>query len=184
MKALNSIIGALVVVGVSAFSAPSQAAPHQSQLQQPVSVYRNVINHATAACMGSMQVDREMLRGRSMGLSNITAASVSDVRCGGVATPYNHNGDVEIFETALRNSTAASVDVNCMLADGLEDGIFSVSTKYPKTITIAAGEVAWIDWTTADNGGNNFIYPSLICQLPTDVSISYTAILYQVDVGN
>lgn len=173
MKALNSIIGALVVVSATAFSAPSQAA----------TAYRVAINHASAACMGSSQHDRNVLQAEAMTLYNASGDTPADVKCGGVATPYNNGGDVELYETAITNDTGESVDVNCSLADGVQDGTFTVATMYPKTITIGAGNVGYIDWTTDDTGGPNFVFPSLVCQLPMNVGISYTAVVYQVDVG-
>ena len=172
MKTLNLIIGTLAVVGASAFASPAEAATS----------YRTAINHAAAACMGALPVDRNKLEARSMGLTNVQGG-IANINCGGAATPYNNNGDVEVYETALRNNGAASIDVNCMLVDGLEDGIVTVTTSYPKTLTLAAGAVGWIDWTSADNAGKNFIYPAMTCQLPGDVAISYTAVIYQVDVG-
>jgi len=172
MKTLNSIIGALVAIGALGFSASSQAATS----------YRVAVNHAAAACTGSTQLDRNMTRARAMGLANIKDG-VSEVNCGGVSTPFNNSGDVEIFEAALRNSSRESVDVSCMLEDGVEDGATTIATKYPKTVTIAAGAVGWVNWSTFDSGGSNFRFPALICQLPRNVAISYTAVIYQEDVG-
>jgi hypothetical protein len=172
MKALNTLIAALIVVSASAYAAPSQAA----------TATRIAVNHASAACLGSLPVDRDMTRVRSSGMANVDAG-VSDIKCGGASTPLSGYSDVEVYEIALRNESAASVDVDCMLTDGLGEDITGVTTSYPRTVTIGPGEVAWIDWTTADTGGSNFSYPSASCQLATDVSIAYTAVVFQEDVG-
>ena len=57
MKALNTIIGSLIAVGALTISSPSQA----------VTAYRVEVNHATAACMGTLPVDRDMTRVGSAG---------------------------------------------------------------------------------------------------------------------
>jgi len=179
MKAMTTLIGTLAAIGAMGFAAPTQAA----------TIYRVATNHASAACMGSLDVDRSMLHARSMGVSNETDAAISDVKCGGVSTPYNNGGDIILFEAVLKNATDVAIDVNCTLADGLQDGYTTVSTKYPKTVTIEAGQVAWIDWSGLDTGGDdwntgaNFVYPSLMCQLPTGVSISHTTVVYQEEIG-
>jgi hypothetical protein len=172
MKALSTIIGSLVAVGAMAYSTPSHAA----------TAYRIAINHATASCMGSLPVDRDMTRARPEGMTNV-AAGLSDVKCGGTATPLSNYSDVELFEVALQNDSASDIEINCMLSDGLGENITGVTINYPKTITIAAGQSEWIDWDTNDTGGGNFSYPSLSCQLPIDVSISYTLVMYQEDIG-
>jgi len=172
MKVLNATIASV------AFVAAIAAAP-QARAE---SVYRMVINHAAANCMGSLAADRDMTRARTEGLANVDSG-ISDVKCGGDSTPVNNASDVEVYETAIRNSTAATVQVDCMLTDGLGEDTTGVTTNYPRSVTIGAGEVYWIDWTTEDTGGTNFSYPSMSCQLPQDVSIVYTAIVYQEDVG-
>jgi hypothetical protein len=181
MKTLNLVVGGLVLIGATAFAAPSHAATS----------YRTVINHASTACVGTLHADQDLLRNRTMSVGNVTVDSTSDVRCGGVATPMNngYDGQVILYEASVRNNSAASIDVNCSLADGVDDGTIGISTKYPKTITLAPGELGWFDWDGTDTGGTawntgpKFVYPSLMCQLPTDVSIGYTAIYYQEDVG-
>jgi hypothetical protein len=55
---------------------------------------------------------------------------------------------------------------------------------------VKAGEVAYLDWAGNDTGGTrwddgaHFIYPAVSCTLPPKAQISYTAIMYQVDIGN
>lgn len=172
MKALNTLIGALIVVSASAYAAPSQAATS----------YRVAVNHATAACMGTLPVDRDMTRVGSAGMANIKRG-VSDVKCGGSSTPSSGYPDVEVFEAALRNDSTVVVNVSCMLIDGMGADVTGVTTSYPKTVSILPGQVAWFDWTTDDTGGVNYTYPSLSCQLATNVTIAYTAVAYQEDVG-
>jgi len=173
MKALNTLIGALIVVSASAYAAPSQAA----------TAYRVAVNHATAACMGSLPVDRDMTRVGSAGMINVKSRSVSDVKCGGSSTPLSGYADVEVYEAALRNDSASAVNVSCMLIDGMGEDVTGITTSYPKTVSILPGQVAWLDWTTDDTGGVNYSYPSLSCQLATNVTIAYTAVAYQEDVG-
>jgi hypothetical protein len=172
MKALSTIIGSLVAVSAMAYSTPSHAETS----------YRIDVNHATAACMGTLPVDRDMTRVGSSGMSNIKRG-LSDVKCGGSSTPAANSQEVEVFEAAIRNESASNVTINCMLTDGMGSDITGVTTSYLKSVTILAGQVAWVDWTTADTGGTNFSYPSLSCQLTTNVTIAYTAIAYHEDVG-
>jgi hypothetical protein len=172
MKALNTLIGALIVVGASAYAAPSQAA----------TAYRIAVNHATAACMGTLPVDRDMTQVASSGMANIKRG-LSDVKCGGSSTPLENASDVEVFEAALRNSSNSNVTVNCTVTDGMGSDVTGVTTSYLKSVTILAGQVAWLDWTTDDTGGSNYSYPSLSCQLATNVTLIYTAIGFQEDVG-
>lgn len=172
MKALSTIIDSLVAVGAMAYSAPSQAE----------TAYRIAVNHATSACMGTLPADRDMTRVGSNGMSNIKRG-LSDVKCGGTSTPLSNYNDVEVFEAAVRNDSASTVTVNCMLTDGMGMDVTGVTTSYLQSITILAGQVGWLDWTTGDTGGTNYSYPSLSCQLTTNVTIAYTAIGYREDIG-
>jgi hypothetical protein len=172
MKALSTIIGSLVAVGAMAYSNPSHAE----------TAYRVAVNHATSACMGSLPVDRDMTRVASTGMVNIKKG-LSDVKCGGSSTPLANSQEVEVFEAAIRNDSPSNVTVNCSLTDGMGTDVTGLTTSYLKSVTILAGQVAWLDWTTADTGGTNYSYPSLSCQLGTNMSIVYTAIAYHEDVG-
>lgn len=172
MKALSTIIGSLVAVSAMAYSAPSHAE----------TAYRIAVNHATSACMGTLPIDRDMTRVGSTGMANIKRG-LSDVKCGGASTPLANSQDVEVFEVAIRNDSASNVTVNCLLTDGMGADVTGVTTSYLKSTTILAGQVAWLDWTTDDTGGTNYSYPSLSCQLATNVTIAYTAIAYHEEVG-
>jgi hypothetical protein len=172
MKALSTSIGSLVAVSAMAYSNPSHAE----------TAYRTAINHASAACMGSLPTDRDMTVAGSDGLANVESG-VSDVKCGGAATSANNYNDVEYFETAIRNSTGATVEVDCMLIDGMGEDVTGVTTNYPQHASLSPGQVYWLSWSTADTGGSNFSFPSLSCQLPKDVSVVYTAVVYQEDIG-
>ena len=172
MKVLSTAIAAVVLVGAAAVAPQAHAE----------SVYRTALNNAAANCMGSLPADRDMTRARTEGLANVEAG-LSDVQCGGSGTPLNNYNDVEYFETAIRNSNNATVQVDCMLTDGLGEDVTGVSTSFPRQATLGPGEVYWFSWSTADTGGSNFSYPSMSCQLPTDVSIVYTLVMYQEDVG-
>ena len=108
---------------------------------------------------------------------------LSDVKCGGASTPLSGGQDVEVFEAAIRNESAQNVTVNCMLTDGMGADITGVTTSYLKSVTILAGQVSWVSWSSADTGGTNFSYPALSCQLTTNVTIAYTAIAYREDIG-
>lgn len=172
MKVLTTSICALVLATTAAYSAPSLAATS----------YRVAVNNATAACMGSLPVDRDMTRTGSEGMSNVMSG-LSDVKCGGSSTPLSNGNDVEVFEAAVRNDSNSLVTVNCTLTDGMGADVTGVTTTYLKSTDILPGQVAWLDWTTDDTGGTNYSYPSLSCQLAPGVAIAYTAIAYQEDVG-
>jgi hypothetical protein len=182
MKALNSIIGALVVVSATAFSAPSQAAM----------VYRSEMSHGSVACRGTTPSYNNMLLTRSDGRWNSTV-NPSTVLCGGTGTPMNNDGDVVVFEVGLSNvgnPGAASVTINCSLVDGLGAAGGTATVLYPKTVTIAAGDVAYLDWDGNDTGGTrwddgaHYIYPAVSCTLPPKAQISYSAIIYQEEIGS
>ena len=177
MKVLNTALSALVLVGATAFAAPSEAA----------SSYRTVVNHASVACVGTNSSYQAMLTTRPEGRKNNTI-NPTIVQCGGVATPYNNYGDVLVYEVGMVNHDTVAMTINCALVDGVENDV--VSTVYPKSVTIQPGETAWLNWDGNDTGGTTwndgtpFSYPALNCQLPPKGEISYTALIYQVDVGN
>lgn len=181
MKALNSIIGALVVVSATAFSAPTQA----------VMVSRIQVSSAVAGCHGTTATFDDMLKVSYQGMRNASANKMAIINCGGVATPNNSGtGDVVVYEIGLDNRGATDITLNCSLYDGLADSITGVATVYPKSVTVPAGSAAYIDWDGTDTGGTQwdngakFSYPSVECQLPTNMELSYTAQIYNVDVGS
>ena len=174
MKALNSIIGALVVASATAFSAPSAAAM----------VTRIAINHGATGCQGTTPTFQSMLRYRTEGFSNSSQKNPAMVVCGGVATPFNQNGanggDVWAYGTAINNLDNKPMTVNCSLVDSLYTFTWDVVTVYPKSVTIPVGGIGYIDWWAS---GTNFAVPSMTCQLPPNAEISYTVIMYAEDVG-
>lgn len=180
MKALNSIIGALVVVGATAFSAPSEAAI----------VLRSTISNGSAVCSGTTGNYQNMLTTRAEGRRNSGSTNTSVVTCGGAATPMNLNGDVVVYEVGFNNSTTSDITVNCSLVDGVGVAGGTDSKVFPKTEVIPAGGTVYLDWNSGDNGGSGwdtgpfFVYPSLICNLPPKAEIAYTAIIYRAETGN
>jgi hypothetical protein len=180
MKALNSIIGALVVVSATAFSTPSNAAI----------VLRSTITNGSVACSGTTSNYQNMLTTRAEGRRNSGSTNTSMVTCGGAATPMNMDGDVVAYEIGFNNASPNSITVNCSLVDGLGAAGGTDSKVLPKMVVIPAGGAAYIDWNSGDNGGTGwdsgpfYIYPSLTCNLPPKAEIAYTAIIYRVDVGN
>jgi hypothetical protein len=178
MKTLTTIISALIAVSATAFSAPSQA----------TMAYRTTVNNGSVTCAGATQFNQNMLANNADGTKN-TTLNTAVVQCGGVSTPFNNNGDVIVYEVGLDNLTASSVTINCSLTDGLGNAGGTIDTFYPKSVTIPANSSAWIDWNGTDTGGTTwdngtpFMYPSMSCQLPNKTQVSYSAIIYQVDVG-
>ena len=172
MKVLNTTVAAVALLGAIAAAPQAHA----------TTAYRTVLSHSATTCTGTLNADTAKTRASSEGLRNVKTG-LSDVRCGGVGTPLANYNDVEYFETAIRNSTAGTVQVNCSLSDGLGQDVTGVTTTYPRSASLGPGEVYWFSWSTLDTGGANFSYPTMNCQLPTSVSTVYTLIMYQEDVG-
>lgn len=55
----------------------------------------------------------------------------------------------------------------------------------PKTRNLAEGGArGGLSWTSVDNGGNEYVYPAISCNLPAGVGIEYTARQYDEEIGN
>ncbi len=167
----SSTLAVLTLATLAGLASPAQA----------VSVTRNVLRMATLGCQSALPTFDTSIRKRPLALQNEGTADAF-VTCGlegtFLAAPLSTSVAVK-----LRNNTAASVDVSCTLTDA-GPGLHN-PTYFTKTVTLAANAVdVDLGFTSADNGGNAFIYPAFSCALPPGIGIAATTQSYPEDVGN
>ncbi|MEP6634529.1 MAG: hypothetical protein ABJA62_10000 [Luteimonas sp.] len=136
------------------------------------------LSNATADCQSSLPVFDGNVRKRPTAVSNEGTKSAF-VTCS-VHNYFNAESS-NVFAATFTNNTAADVDVNCTMVNGLRYiGAFTPSF-FPKTVHVLAGETAEPQWTADDNQGNPFADRSfnLSCNLPVGVEIGSVYTIYE-----
>lgn len=86
---------------------------------------------------------------------------------------------------AISNYASATSSITCTLVEGHQDGALSFASYTPKTISIAAGAGAILQWLPSELAGGpaRIDLPSLSCVLPAGATLNYTGKEYNEDVG-
>lgn len=146
----------------------------------PAEIEREEIILSAENCQPALPAFDASIRKRPMAMQN-EGSSNAFVTCAfrGVFLSLRSQKYVQV---GLVNNGSATQEVACTLVDG-EAG-FTAPIFLPKTRTLAGGgSSGGLAWTPSDNGGNEFVYPAISCNLPAGVGIQYTARLYDEEIG-
>lgn len=140
---------------------------------------------AVGMCKAALPSFNVSLRNRPLGIANESSSDVY-ITC-------NWQGDDSQFSTrgatkvsvVISNNSQASQTVACTLVNGFQHGSTNTATFTPKTVAIAAGTGASIEWVPADIAGAPTLIklPALSCMLPGGTTLQYTTREYNEDVG-
>jgi hypothetical protein len=150
-----------------------------------VEISRQDFQGAVGMCKASTPAHNAGLRNRPLGMANESSAAIY-VTCNwqGDDTQNGTRGARRVFVVVSNTSTAPQT-VACTLVNGFQSGTTINATYTPKTVTIAAGAAATIEWVPADVavGSDQIKLPALSCNLPAGTTLQYTGKQYNEDVG-
>jgi hypothetical protein len=164
---MQAISVAAAVALVSAFA----AAPAQA-----VDMLRGEALNPLNACQGALPSFEGSLRKRPRGMINEGAASAF-LSCGFPAE-ISGSGRTDLIAVEFRNEGTTAQTFSCTAVDTVPNPRFST-----KSLTIAAGTVNAISWLPVDNGGGNYVYPAVSCELPPQILVQYVVRRYFENVG-
>lgn len=148
-------------------------------------VQRSFVQNASGTCQAALPSFEGLVRKRPLALQN-ESGSTAFVSCSLVGTHFGPGYSarvVDIVFAGLINNTDASIEVTCTLVDGLAK--LTPSTFIPQTAIVPANGWVELSWDAADNGGSRFVFSANVqCALPFGTGISYTASLYDEEIGS
>lgn len=152
---------------------------------QAVEVTRSDFQGASGLCKAATPAFAASVRHRPLGLANESASGIF-VTCNwqGDDSQNTVRGARRVF-VVVSNYGASAQDVTCTLVNGFQSGITLLATYTSKTVNIAAGAGATIEWLPGDVPGSQTTIklPALSCLLPGDSTLQYTGKEYNEDVG-
>lgn len=126
------------------------------------------IELAAAACQSALPVFDGVIRKRPMAVQN-EGTSSSFITCGLEGRFYAVPSS-SMVGVLVTNNTAQAATLNCTLVDGGDGLMFPV--YMPKSVNLGPNAATvTVSWQPGDNGGANFIYPAISCQLPPGIGI-------------
>lgn len=167
MKHLSVLLG-LGVAAAAMLPATASAA----------TVLRSHVSHGTANCQAALPVFDGNIRKRPMALANEGTGNAF-VTCDSESISNSATGFSGVAMGFYNRDGVADVEVSCTLVNGVLFG----EGYFPKTVAVAAGGVNLVQWTAADNNGNNFAAPALSCNLPAGVDIGLVQFEYPEEIG-
>jgi len=146
-----------------------------------VEIVKNEFSHGPANCQPALPVFDGNIRKRPKAVAN-EGTSNAFVTCD-FETTRNVANKVLQVGMILVNRNAGSVTISCTLVDGIQDISFSPSIV--KSVTIAGGASVRgdIGWSAADNGGANYTFPAVSCNLLPGTEIGGVLRAYLDEVG-
>jgi hypothetical protein len=125
--------------------------------------------NATGLCNAMAPATEASLRKFPLGLKNVGTVS-NPIACS-LAGDQLLPGNTSVYVWLRNESAPTEVTVNCIMVDG--DTAITGSVSYPKSITLAVGELAPNTWLASDYGLVHFRKRSnLNCTLPPGVSMT------------
>jgi hypothetical protein len=126
------------------------------------------ITMATAACQTALPVFDGVVRKRPLAVQN-EGSSGTFVTCG-LEGKFGAQPVASYIFIGLVNNSSSATTVNCTLVDGRSS--ISDPVYLPKSLLLPANQpLGELGWSSADNAGNNFIYPAISCSLPPGTGI-------------
>lgn len=149
-------------------------------------VARVDVQGATGMCKASTSDFAAGTRYRPLAVANESA--------GGVFVTCNWQGDdrsgsvrgAKRLSVAVSNYASTEKTVTCTLVNGHQTGALVFATYVPRSVTIAAGghaELEWLPGDVANAGPSGIDRPSVSCALPSQTALQHTRREYNEDVG-
>ncbi len=172
-------------IGLSLCSIGLMLACSMASTAMAVEISRQDFQGAVGMCKASTPAYNASLRNRPLGMANESSSAVY-VTCNwqGDDTQNGTRGARRVF-VVVGNTSTAPKTVACTLVNGFQSGTTTVATYTPKTVTVAAGAAATIEWVPGDiaGGTDQIKLPALSCNLPGGTTLQYTGKQYNEDVG-
>jgi len=153
---------------------------------QAVEVARNDVQGASGMCKAATAAYAANARYRPLGLANESDSSIF-VTCNwqGDDNGDSGRGATRVY-VVITNNGSTSRSFTCTLVEGHQDGALTFATQTPRTVSIAAGAGATLQWVPTDLAGDpeTIELPSLSCLLPANSTLQYTGKEYNEDVGS
>lgn len=167
------------------FAASALAAIMGALPAAAVEVARTDVQGASGLCKASTPAFAAGVRHRPLGLANESDSSIY-VSCNlqGDDSQNTVRGSRRVWAVITNNASAAR-NVTCTLVNGFESGPTRPATFTPKTVSIAAGQGATIEWLPADlpGGVTTIKLPALSCLMPGRSTLQHVGKEYNEDVG-
>ena len=146
---------------------------------------RSDVQGAAGLCKAATPAYAAAVRYRPLGVANESAANAY-VTCSwqGDDNSTAARGATKVY-VAISNFGSSTARVTCTLVEGHQDGAFTFASYNPKTISIAPGAGATLQWLPSEIQGApaTIELPSLSCALPAGATMNYTGKEYNEDVG-
>lgn len=150
-----------------------------------VSLARSDVQGAAGLCKAATPAYAAGVRYRPLGVANESSENAF-VTCNwqGDDNSTAARGATRVY-VAISNFGGASASVTCTLVEGHQDGVLTFASYTPKTISIASGAGATLQWLPSEIQGApaTIELPSLSCALPAGTTMNYTGKEYSEDVG-
>jgi len=175
MSRIGLLVGAIGLTMAGATASTAMA----------VEIARQDFQGAVGLCKAALPANNAGLRNRPLGMANESTSAIF-VTCNwqGDDTQNGTRGARRVSVVVGNSSTVAQI-VACTLVNGFQSGTQTFASYTPKTVTIAAGTSASIEWVPADIAGapDQIKLPALSCNLPGGTTLQYTSKQYNEDVG-
>lgn len=152
---------------------------------QAVELPRSDFQGASGLCKASTPAFAASVRYRPLGLANESDSAIY-VTCNwqGDDSQSSVRGARRVY-VVISNFGGDAQDVTCTLVNGFQSGANVQATYTPKTVNIAAGAGATIEWLPADVPGSQATIklPAVSCVLPGNSTLQHTGKEYNEDVG-
>jgi hypothetical protein len=150
-----------------------------------VEVTRTDLQGASGLCKAALPAHAAAARYRPLGLGNESDANMF-VSCNwqGDDSQNTARGARRVF-VVISNHGAVARSVSCTLVNGFQSGAGLYATYTPKSVDIAPGAGATLEWVPADIAGApaTILLPAVSCALPPLSTLQYTGKVYNEDVG-
>lgn len=166
-----------------AVSALASAVLFAALSPQASAIERLDLSNATGLCQGALPSFEGSLRKRPAGIINVSTTQNAFVSCSTTQNAFTPaDGETaSLLGVLLTNPTAAPVTIACTMVTGFNYLGEASPMQYPKSIVIAAGDSAELQWSAEDDNAGNAFPPVLnvSCNLPAGTEIgsvyAYTA---------